>query len=340
MLLLLCVCFFFHSSYRSFRLSDITEATHKVENRETSWRAELNVERIVECIFQRFSNSNNSTINKREWHWAVFKGCFFFHLCVFACDTYQMYMQTFRRFALLRLIRHRIYLIFALMKSLCYNESLNVYTQNPNSRCHNREIRARWWHIDFSTVYQNHLCENQTYRRKKINVFEEQKIEGNKNRKMNRIFRFVMKRRVLLIYHRSSLSTSLCDCHHINERKIVYKAIEFILCSWFERLISVVREIFMWKNVKREWERKKEGERELESLFISSHLERSRLPFPGDTFSVRKYIIWEENYGKRYVRCLSSCSDAHPHALIRLTAFIHTCIFCILSAWCRCWMCC
>lgn len=26
-------------------------------------------------------------INKREWHWAVFKGCF--HLCVFACDTYQ-----------------------------------------------------------------------------------------------------------------------------------------------------------------------------------------------------------------------------------------------------------
>lgn len=40
----------------------------------------------------------------------------------------------------------------------------------------------------------------------------------------------------------------------------------------------------------------------------------------------------KENCGKCYVRWESSCSDAHPHACIRLTALIHTSIFHILSS--------
>lgn len=71
-----------------------------VENRETSWRAELNVTALLllcsaeSMYLSTLFQFKQQHINKREWHWAVFKGCF--HLCVFACDIrYQMCTQTF-----------------------------------------------------------------------------------------------------------------------------------------------------------------------------------------------------------------------------------------------------
>lgn len=316
-----------------------------------------------------FSNSNNTEhINKREWHWAVFKGCF--HLCVFACDTYQMCTQTFRRFALLRLIRTKCFgssdeiVMLQWIANLYIRMKTNEMRAKKNNtiHCHitGKTVRSEFYRgiVIFFAVYRCRWWKKWENLEKQKSIFNffAKSIPNLHNEDTHRVC-VCVETFCEKLFVPENPTTKIQCCANCNKRRVLFISSFINYHRWLHYVVVIV-------SMNEKWYIKRFSSShatESKNWYLFSWLQfscgklynecvcaRERrgvwfLPlhtFPHFIFRtlplwyyyffhfVQKYIIWKKNFcGKCYVRWESSCSDAHPHVRIRLTALIHSSIF-------------